>query len=222
MISRYEWGDGAWMDSRRRWDWQHAPMSVYEVHLGSWVRHADGRYYTYRELADRLVAYVRDVGYTHVELLPVSEHPLDESWGYQTTGYFAATSRFGSPDDLRTLIDAFHQAGIGVFLDWVPAHFPQDQWALARFDGTALYEHEDPRLGLHQDWGTHIFNYGRNEVRSFLLSSAHYWLEAVPHRRSACRRSGLHALSGLLAQTGRMAAQPLRRTREPGSDRVPA
>jgi 1,4-alpha-glucan branching enzyme len=151
-------------------------MSIYEMHLGSWKRHPDGRFHSYRELAGDLVAYVRDMGYTHVELLPVSEHPLDESWGYQTTGYFAATTRYGSPDDLRALIDAFHQAGIGVFLDWVPAHFPQDAWALARFDGTALFEHEDPRLGLHQDWGTHIFNYGRNEVRSFLLSSAHYWL----------------------------------------------
>ena len=116
------------------------------------------------------------MGFTHVELLPVSEHPLDESWGYQTTGYFAATARFGSPDDLRALVDAFHQAGIGVLVDWVPAHFPMDGWALARFDGTALYEHEDPRLGFHQDWGTHIFNYGRSEVVSFLLSSAHYWL----------------------------------------------
>jgi 1,4-alpha-glucan branching enzyme len=173
----YGWRDAAWMEQRRSWDWQHAPMSIYELHLGSWKRHPDGRFYTYRELAADLVSYVKELGYTHVELLPVSEHPLDESWGYQTTGYFAATSRYGSPDDLRALIDAFHQTGIGVFLDWVPAHFPQDAWALARFDGTALYEHEDPRLGMHQDWGTHIFNYGRNEVVSFLLSSAHYWLE---------------------------------------------
>ncbi|HXV08603.1 MAG TPA: 1,4-alpha-glucan branching protein GlgB [Burkholderiales bacterium] len=172
----YRWQDAAWLERRAQWDWQHAPMSIYEVHLGSWKRHPDGRFHSYRELAGELVAYVRDMGYTHVELLPVSEHPLDESWGYQTTGYFAATTRYGSPDDLRALIDAFHQAGIGVFVDWVPAHFPQDAWALARFDGTALFEHEDPRLGLHQDWGTHIFNYGRNEVRSFLLSSAHYWL----------------------------------------------
>jgi 1,4-alpha-glucan branching enzyme len=172
----YAWRDSVWMTRRARSDWQHAPMSVYEVHLGSWKRHADGRFYSYRELAAELVPYVCDMGYTHVELLPVSEHPLDESWGYQTTGYFAATSRHGAPDELRALIDAFHAAGIGVLLDWVPGHFPQDRWALARFDGTALYEHEDPRLGLHQDWGTHIFNYGRNEVRCFLLSSAHYWL----------------------------------------------
>jgi 1,4-alpha-glucan branching enzyme len=174
--SDYRWGDGPWMEQRGTWDWQRAPMSVYEVHLGSWKRHPDGRFYSYRELAEHLVPYVKDLGYTHVELLPVTEHPLDESWGYQTTGYFAATSRFGTPDDLRALIDAFHRAGIGVLLDWVPAHFPQDRWALARYDGTALFEHEDPRKGLHQDWGTHIFNYGRSEVVSFLLSSAHYWL----------------------------------------------
>jgi len=172
----YAWNDAAWMDARAQWDWQHAPVSIYEVHLGSWKRHPDGRFYSYSELAANLVPYVREMGFTHVELMPVTEHPLDESWGYQTTGYFAATSRFGSPDDLRALIDAFHRAGIGVILDWVPGHFPQDRWALARFDGTALYEHEDPRLGVHQDWGTHIFNYGRNEVLSFLMSSAHYWL----------------------------------------------
>jgi 1,4-alpha-glucan branching enzyme len=174
--SAYQWNDDTWMARRARWDWQHAPIHVYEVHLGSWKRHPDGRFHAYRELATDLVAYVRDMGFTHVELLPVSEHPLDESWGYQTTGYFAATTRYGNADELRALIDAFHQAGIGVFLDWVPGHFPQDAWALSRYDGTALYEHADPRLGLHQDWGTHVFNYGRNEVRSFLLSSAHYWL----------------------------------------------
>ncbi|MEW6312466.1 MAG: 1,4-alpha-glucan branching protein GlgB [Pseudomonadota bacterium] len=172
----YAWRDDDWMRQRAGWDWLHAPLNVYEVHAGSWKRHPDGRFYTYRELADSLVPYIKDMGYTHIELLPVSEHPLDESWGYQTTGYFAATSRFGSADDLRHLIDTCHQADIGVLLDWVPAHFPQDDWALARFDGTALYEHEDPRLGYHHDWGTHIFNFGRNEVKSFLLSSAHYWL----------------------------------------------
>jgi 1,4-alpha-glucan branching enzyme len=174
--SSHRWNDQAWMAQRAQWNWQRAPINIYEVHLGSWKRHPDGRFHSYRELAADLVPYVRDMGFTHVELLPVSEHPLDESWGYQTTGYFAATTRFGSADDLRALVDAFHQAGIGVFLDWVPGHFPQDQWALSRYDGTALYEHADPRLGLHQDWGTHVFNYGRNEVRSFLLSSAHYWL----------------------------------------------
>ena len=174
--SGFQWSDHTWMQERAQRDWLHAPMSIYEVHLGSWMRHPDGRFYGYRELAERLVAYAKDMRFTHVELLPLTEHPLDESWGYQTTGYFAPTSRFGSPDDLRALIDAFHRAGIGVLLDWVPAHFPTDAFALGRFDGTALYEHADPRRGFHQDWGTHIFNYGRNEVRSFLLSSAHFWL----------------------------------------------
>lgn len=176
MSIRHNWQDKDWMEQRRRWDWLHAAINVYEIHAGSWKRHPDGSFYTYRQLAEHLIPYVQDMGYTHVELMPVSEHPLDESWGYQTTGYFAATSRFGTPDDLCFFVDSCHQAGIGVLLDWVPAHFPQDAFALARFDGTALFEHEDPRLGYHQDWGTHIFNYGRNEVRSFLLSSAHYWL----------------------------------------------
>lgn len=173
---QHTWQDEEWMQQRSNWDWLHAPLNIYEIHTGSWKRHPDGRFYTYRELANSLIPYLIEMGYTHIELMPISEHPLDESWGYQTTGYFAATNRFGSPDDLRCLIDSCHQAGIGVLLDWVPAHFPQDTFALAYFDGTALYEHEDPRLGLHQDWGTHIFNYGRNEVKSFLLSSAHYWL----------------------------------------------
>ncbi len=172
----HDWQDAAWAASRANWDWLHAPVNIFEVHAGSWKRHPDGCFYTYRELARHLLPYVAEMGYTHIELMPISEHPLDESWGYQTTGYFAATSRYGSPDDFRFFVDACHQAGIGVILDWVPAHFPQDAFALARFDGTALYEHEDPRLGFHQDWGTYIFNYGRNEVKSFLLSSAHYWL----------------------------------------------
>jgi 1,4-alpha-glucan branching enzyme len=170
------WQDEQWIDRRSHWDWLHQPLNIYEIHAGSWRRHPDGRVYSYRELAEHLIPYLREMNYTHVELMPVSEHPLDESWGYQTTGYFAASSRFGSPDDLCYFVDSCHQAGIGVLLDWVPAHFPQDSFALARFDGTSLYEHEDPRLGFHQDWGTHIFNYGRNEVKSFLLSSAHYWL----------------------------------------------
>jgi 1,4-alpha-glucan branching enzyme len=172
----YRWHDQAWLERRAQWDWLHAPVSIYEVHLGSWKRHPDGRFYTYAELAEHLVPYVQDLGFTHVELLPVTEHPLDESWGYQTTGYFAATSRFGTPDELRALIDAFHRAGIGVIIDWVPGHFPTDAFSLARFDGTALYEHADPRRGMHQDWGTHVFNYARDEVRTFLLSSAHYWM----------------------------------------------
>ena len=170
------WGDAEWMVNRASWDWLHAPLNIYELHAGSWKRHADGRFYNYRELACHLIPYVREMGFTHIELLPISEHPLDESWGYQTTGYFAPTSRYGSPEDLKFLVDACHQANIGLILDWVPAHFPKDSFALSRFDGTALYEHEDPRLGVHQDWGTYIFNFGRNEVKSFLLSSAHYWL----------------------------------------------
>lgn len=174
--SAFAWQDADWMAARARLDWLHAPMNIYEVHAGSWRRHPDGRLYSYRELADALIPYVLDMGFTHIEFLPLTEHPLDESWGYQTTGYFAPTRRYGMPDDLKYLVDACHRAGIGVILDWVPAHFPMDAWALARFDGTALYEHEDPRLGLHKDWGTHIFNYGRNEVKGFLLASAHYWL----------------------------------------------
>ncbi|MGC2165713.1 MAG: 1,4-alpha-glucan branching protein GlgB [Gallionella sp.] len=172
----HHWGDAVWMTERSSWDWLHGAVNIYEIHAGSWKRHPDGRFYSYRELATDLVPYVKGMGYTHIELMPVSEHPLDESWGYQATGYFASTSRFGSADELRLFIDTCHQAGIGVILDWVPAHFPQDSWALARFDGTALYEHEDPRMGFHQDWGTHIFNFGRNEVKSFLMSSAHFWL----------------------------------------------
>ena len=172
----YDWHDAAWLSKRESWDWLHAPLNILEIHAGSWKRHPDGRFYSYRELAQHLLPYVLEMSYTHIELMPVSEHPLDESWGYQTTGYFAVTSRYGSPDDFKFFVDACHQAGVGVILDWVPAHFPQDTFALARFDGTALYEHEDPRLGFHQDWGTYIFNYGRNEVKSFLLSSAHYWL----------------------------------------------
>ncbi len=174
--STHIWTDAAWLEKRASWDWQHAPVNIYEIHPGSWMRHPDGKPYLWRELAERLIPYAVEHGYTHLELLPITEHPLDESWGYQTTGYFAPSARYGSADDLRFFIDACHQAGLGVLLDWVPGHFPQDQWALARYDGTALYEHEDPRLGLHADWGTHIFNYGRHEVRSFLLSSAHWWL----------------------------------------------
>jgi len=175
--SSHQWEDKEWLEARKKRDWLHAPFNCYEVHLGSWQRNDKGHFLTYRELAKTLVPHVAAMGYTHVELLPISEHPLNESWGYQTTGYFGVTNRFGSPDDLRFLIDAFHQANIGVILDWVPGHFPKDDWALARFDGTALYEHEDPRLGEHQDWGTYIFNYGRNEVRNFLISNAYFWLQ---------------------------------------------
>lgn len=177
--SNYQWGDQAWLDSLQSFDWQQAPINIYEVHLGSWQRGEHGEFLNYREIAHRLVEYVKWMGYTHIELLPISEHPLDQSWGYQTTGYFAPTSRFGSPDDLRYFVDHCHQNGIGVFLDWVPAHFPKDSFALGRFDGSALYEHEDPRQGEHQDWGTYIFNFGRNEVRNFLVSNALYWIKEL-------------------------------------------
>ncbi len=173
----HTWRDQAWMEARARNEWLHAPMSIYEVHLGSWQRDHHGGFLDYREIAHRLVEYVKTLEFTHIELLPITEHPLDASWGYQTTGYFAPTSRFGDPDGLRYLIDYCHQNGIGVLLDWVPAHFPRDAFALARFDGSPLYEHEDPRRGEHRDWGTLIFNYGRAEVCSFLISSAVHWLE---------------------------------------------
>ncbi|HVX44699.1 MAG TPA: 1,4-alpha-glucan branching protein GlgB [Mycobacteriales bacterium] len=170
--SEYEWADAAWMQSRPQTEWHTAPMSIYEVHLGSWRQGLD-----YRALADELVDYVRSMGFTHVELLPVAEHPFGGSWGYQVTSYYAPTSRFGSPDDFRYLVDRLHQAGIGVILDWVPAGFATDDYALGRFDGTALYEHADPRKGEHPDWGNYIFDYGRNEVRNFLVANALYWLQ---------------------------------------------
>ena len=175
--SRHKWQDDNWLSTREKSDWLHEPHSVYEVHLGSWDRNEAGQFLTYTELADKLIPYVKEMGFTHIELLPATEHPLDISWGYQTTGYFAPTSRFGTPDQFRYFIDKCHQNNIGVILDWVPGHFPKDAHGLARFDGSALYEHADPRKGEHQDWGTLIFNYGRNEVSNFLLSSAFYWLE---------------------------------------------
>lgn len=173
----FPWTDAPWLEARAARPWQHAPMSVYEVHAGSWRRGHAGTFMNYRQLADELIPYVSDLGFTHIELLPVTEHPLDASWGYQTTGYYAPTSRFGTPDDLRCFIDRCHHAGIGVILDWVAGHFPRDDHALARFDGTALYEHDDPRRGEHREWGTLVFNYRRNEVRSFLISNAVYWME---------------------------------------------
>jgi 1,4-alpha-glucan branching enzyme len=178
-LEGYEWGDGQWMEERKGRNVLESPMAVYEIHLGSWKRKdGDGReYLSYDELADDLVPYVKEMGYTHVELLPVAEHPFDGSWGYQVLGYFAPTSRFGHPKAFMAFVDRCHREGIGVILDWVPAHFPKDAHGLARFDGTHLYEHSDPRLGEHRDWGTLIFNYGRREVANFLLSNALFWLD---------------------------------------------
>ena len=176
-LSGYEWRDGGWLADRRKRNARDAPLSIYEVHLGSWRRLTGaGAGASYRELAADLADYVSDLGFTHVELLPVAEHPLDESWGYQTVGYFAPTSRFGTPHDFKAFVDGLHRRGIGVILDWAPAHFPKDEHGLARFDGTHLYEHADPRQRDHPHWGTLIFNYGRREVRNFLISSALFWL----------------------------------------------
>jgi 1,4-alpha-glucan branching enzyme len=175
--SHYEWKDSFWLQARAERNWLKSPFSVYELHLGSWRRGWANEFLNYRELAHQIVDYIKPLGFTHIEVLPVSEHPFDDSWGYQTTGYFAPTSRFGTPDDFKYFVDYLHQHDIGIILDWVPAHFPKDAFALAKFDGTALYEHEDPRLGEHRDWGTLIYNYGRNEVRNFLLSNALFWLK---------------------------------------------
>ena len=176
-LKRYKWKDRRWMTARKKYNFKTAPMNIYEVHLGSWKRAEGDRFLTYTELAEQLIPYVKEMGYTHIEMLPVEEHPFDGSWGYQVTGYYAPTSRYGSPDEFKQFVDACHQNGISVILDWVPAHFPKDDFALARFDGTALYEHQDPRLGEHIQWGTYIFNYGRKEVANFLLANALYWMD---------------------------------------------
>src|SRR5436189_4026884 len=178
-LERYQWSDAEWMEARRRKDWPKSPVSIYEVHLGSWRRKADegNRPLSYLELAETLVPYALEMGYTHIELLPIAEHPFEGSWGYQVTNYYAPTSRCGAPDEFRHFIDKCHQAGLGVIMDWVPAHFPKDAHALAEFDGTDLYEHIDPAQGEHQDWGTLIFNFGRNEVRNFLIGNALFWLD---------------------------------------------
>ena len=176
-LKRYKWKDRRWMTARRKYDFRAAPMNIYEVHLGSWKRAEGNRFLSYTELAEQLIPYVKEMGYTHIEMLPVEEHPFDGSWGYQVTGSYAPTSRYGSPDEFKQFVDACHQNGISVILDWVPAHFPKDDFALARFDGTALYEHQDPRLGEHIQWGTYIFNYGRKEVANFLLANALYWMD---------------------------------------------
>jgi 1,4-alpha-glucan branching enzyme len=178
-LSRYHWHDNAWMTKRRETNWLEKPLSFYEVHLGSWRRPGDdpSRWLSYRELAHQLVEYCKEVGYTHIELMPVAEHPLSASWGYQIVGYYAATSRYGSPQDFMYFVDLCHQNDIGVIIDWVPAHFPKDGHGLRQFDGTALYEHADPRQGEHRDWGTQIFNYGRHEVRNYLVSNALFWMD---------------------------------------------
>ncbi len=178
-LDGYRWSDGEWMEERPKTHWLDSPVSMYEVHLGSWMRATEegSRWLNYRELAEKLIPYVKEMGYTHIQLLPVTEHPLDASWGYQPLGHFAPTSRHGKPKDFMYFVDQCHQSGLGVILDWVPAHFPADGHGLGFFDGTCLYEHADPRKGFHPDWGTKIFNYGRNEVRSFLISNALFWFE---------------------------------------------
>lgn len=176
-LTQYAWQDGAWMENRKNTQRLDVPINVYEIHLGSWRRKTGNVWLTYRELAEQLIPYVKELGYTHIEMMPVAEHPYDGSWGYQVVGYYAPTSRFGTPDDFRYFVDAAHQAGLGVIVDWVPAHFPKDEHGLGYFDGTHLYEHADPRQGEHKDWGTFIFNFGRPEVRNFLVSNALFWLE---------------------------------------------
>ncbi|MCX8027859.1 MAG: 1,4-alpha-glucan branching protein GlgB [Thermodesulfovibrionales bacterium] len=178
LTDKYQWNDDSWLKKRAATNWFESPITIYEVHLGSWMRRSENEndVYNYREIADKLIPYIKELGYTHVELLPVSEHPLDASWGYQVTGYYAPTSRFGEPHDFMYFVDKCHQNDLGVIVDWVPAHFPKDGHGLRFFDGTALYEHEDPRKGEHKDWGTLIFNYGRNEVRNFLIANALFWL----------------------------------------------
>ena len=176
---QYDWEDSDWLAQRRKLNSLNAPMSIYEVHLGSWQRVTEegSRSLSYQELSERLVNYVLEMGFTHVEIMPVTEHPFYGSWGYQTTGYFASTARYGVPEDFMHLVDRFHQNGIGVILDWVPSHFPNDEYGLVYFDGTNLFEHADPRKGFHPEWSSYIFNYGRNEVRAFLTSSALFWLD---------------------------------------------
>ena len=179
-ISHLKWTDDKWMQARKTWKNEEEPMSIYEVHIGSWKRHPgreDEGFYSYREFGKEIAAYVKDMGYTHVELIGVAEHPFDGSWGYQVTGYYAPTSRYGTPQDFKYMVDYLHQNKIGVILDWVPAHFPKDAHGLANFDGTAVYEHADPRQGEHPDWGTKIYNYGRPEVKNFLIANALYWVE---------------------------------------------
>ena len=179
-ITQYKWTDSAYLKARAAQDMQKKPLAIYECHIGSWMRHPnriDEGFYNYCEFADKIVEYLKEMKYTHIELMGIAEHPFDGSWGYQVTGYYAPTARYGTPDDFMYLIDTLHKNGIGVILDWVPAHFPKDSFGLAEFDGTCLFEHSDPRLGEHPDWGTKIFNYGRNEVRNFLIANALFWIK---------------------------------------------
>ena len=198
------------------------PMSVYEVHLGSWKRHPGGRLCPTASSPTTWSAYLTDLGFTHVELMPVMQHPFGGSWGYHVTSYFAPDSRFGDPDGFRCLVDRLHQAGIGVILDWVPGHFATDEWALARFDGTPLYEDPNPQRGWHKEWGSHIFNFGRHEVRNFLYANARLLARGVPRRRAARRRRRLDALPRLRPRGGRVDAEQVRRPREPRGGAVPA
>jgi 1,4-alpha-glucan branching enzyme len=210
--SRFAWSDAGWLEKRGKSNPFRSPMSAYEVHVGSWRKKSAGESLNYREIAEPLADYVKEMGFTHVEFMPLAEHAFYPSWGYQVTGFYAPTCRYGTPDDFQYLVNHLHEAGIGVFMDWVPAHFPRDDWALARFDGTALYEHADPRQGEHQDWGTLIFNYGRHEVRNFLLANALYW----------CERFHIDGLrvDAVASAGGPVDSQQVRRAGEPGGGGV--